>query len=238
MAHAHKAVAVFFGGFWPPDESTFPGAYASWVATRGSLDDCILNLASKDQDSLLDRWRRAERALEHYRDEPVHLYILAYSMGCHVALKCAETPRRESRNKVLIKSVDLIAPDPKFIETELDRYDERVHGIASPYQQACSLWGPTEVPGEAFVSALKRLPLARVVCSRRDTVAPWTTSAKRLHEGSGENTKWAHVPIGESVQFDGVCTCHLDPSQARHEHWIHEQLFTNTIFLPTRGQDS
>jgi hypothetical protein len=129
-------------------------------------------------------------------------------------------------------SLTLIAPDPKYKRNPRDR-------IESAYDEAKQLWHTKKKPGKKFTSKLKKIienfgnDKFRVVYSKLDTIATWPGNVAKMHTDLGGNGNWHEIKVaGNSSPKD--LPIKLEPTQAKNEHWIHEQLFEK-LATPARS---
>src|SRR5579862_3354646 len=198
-------------------------AYFNWVDAQRPLGkaldywlsaeaDCrlIINEKANESDSLITRWHRLQRHFVWLLDSGADVHILAYSLGCHLAVKFASELQKQKRNT--IKSFKLIGPDPKFRPNDLDAIEP------SAQEQVRELWSPSS-PADSFCAKLRGISEAtkgqvRIIYSEDDNVALWEGNTEILKRRcpDGKNFEWK--PSNEQ------------PGKACSEFWIHYQLFT------------
>jgi len=231
---ALRTIAVFFGGFRQDMVEPPGGVFKSWIEGLGAVNESIMNLWSGNGDSLQRRWTSAEAAVRRIHDLTAKVHVLGYSMGCHLAVKFALDLFAAGTGNVSFGDVYLIAPDPKFIRNELDDKDGPE---SSAFEEAKTLWGTRDAPGEAFARTLQALPsqlgsVVNLVYSEADSVAQWKDNVARLRIECGDPHQfhWTEAWIGDVT--DGRVHCKLIPPDASDEFWVHDQLFANTRLLP------
>jgi hypothetical protein len=213
---------VFFGGFHQR-RLEGPNAFSVWIdhhIQQSDVRGVVLNMRMGNSDSLRSRWRRFSATHFSLWSSNEVFCILGYSMGCHLAVKFAAEPSFGQR----VMQLCLIAPDPKFRPSVLDT-DE------SAYEQARELWDSAGCPGDDLCNALNTVterptsPI-QVIYSEHDTVALWEGNAEILKRRcDGKSFQWTHATINQEAQHEWF-RVQLQPSEARGEFWIHEQLFT------------
>jgi hypothetical protein len=195
-------LCVFFGGFLQkesaPQSADEPlgSFYQAYPARRWLNQGEFWN--GRESDILTKRWDRALTLLRSSR-RPSRVSILGYSMGCHLAVRFAWACMRL---RVAIDRLILLAPDPKFCETPLDRDPQG----RNAYSEARTLWSVGD-PGNAFVGTLRTVKARRGIVyaySKRDTIALWRNNVE-------------HLPreLGLDVERDGWFSKH-----ARKKHWL------------------
>lgn len=212
----------YFDGFCKSELEKRPNAFSSWLETTPDPLELVINGRMSEKDSLKSRWRRAKSWVNRLSQRPdTTIRILGYSMGCHLAVKfAAKLPAKR------VGDLWLIAPDPKFRPTDLDKLKS-----PSAYKEAQDLWDTDGLPGDRFCSNLKRLSqlVIHVIYSRGDPVAVWDGNVKmmkhRCKGKEGDGFQWHDVRINSPARVGGV-TFRLRPKKASSEFWIHQQLFT------------
>jgi hypothetical protein len=128
----------------------------------------------------------------------------------------------------------LLAPDPKFRQTILDDAD-------SAYEQAREFWDAGGCPGDELCA---NLPIQtnlriRVIASTDDPVAVWEGNAGLLKRNLGQmqytDYKWMNAVVKQTTKTEWG-RLKLDPCEARGDHWIHAQLFTNWSRRTKKGR--
>jgi hypothetical protein len=191
-------IAAFFGGYCQaeseakdPDKDAFLRFRKKHPEARHWTQH--FNFRDEHRRDLLGRWNRSSRFLETIETSIDRAEILAWSMGSHVAIRFALLCRKLAPKAEI--HIVLLAPDPKYIETPLDR------SAGNAYEDASRLWDG--VPGIEMELAVKSLGLGqRLVLSysRRDTIAVWPGNVERLVE-LGEaylRAEEADVPLCKS----------------------------------------
>lgn len=229
----NAAIALYFGGYRQSTLGAPPTAFSSWIKCIDGLYDCHVNLWRENGDSLLARWRRTDAYLKGPRDAKLVLHILGYSMGCHLAVKCADFVCFKEEEGGEIGSVTLIAPDPKFEKNGLD-IQEELRGQMSAYSEAAALWGDSMNPGQPFLKAVRNLAKndRRKICivySKCDTVAVWKANVGRLYDDTQHEVEWVEATMQERA--GARCHCVLEAVECNSEDWIHDQLIAKTIFI-------
>ena len=186
------------------------------------FESAFINLNKANNDSLKSRWERVKLWLINPKFTEQDSVIIGYSMGCHLAVKFASEllSRRPPPNR----SVYLLAPDPKYRETQLDE-----NSPESAYREAQELWETNEAPGNRFERELtdvqKHYPVYIAACNM-DEVAEWTENVEFLLKNFAAtmvtNRETAH--IGKMLEVD------LSPVHACSETWIHEQMYERCRF--------
>ena len=208
----------------------FHGRVADSEAIRSLAEVCGVPVLSQrnsragPDETLSDRLDRFVTWLDH---EPAghhrSIHVLAYSMGCHVAVRFAGELGPHHR----VVGFDLIAPDPKYRTGEMDRI-EAARGERSAFDQARELWNGRR-PGPAFTAALRAVAATspcRVVFSRADEVAEWHENAELMRTAlAGTDTiTWIEAAPGRAVRDNGVTV------SVQHGDEIHRSLAERTRF--------
>jgi hypothetical protein len=217
------ATCVYFDGFHPQAQGAAnkSNALSCWLG-KWNPDSVAIN-TRLNAECLKARWRRFKAThLSLWEKPPDQLHVLAYSIGCHLAVRfLADWPVGES-----LKTLCLLAPDPKFRSTILDDAD-------SAYEQAKDLWDSVGCPGDHLCLNLPKATTdvaIRVIASKDDPVAIWEGNAELMKRSCDErNYKhygWSDAAVNQIIETEwGKLT--LKPCEARRDHWIHTQLFTN-----------
>lgn len=171
-------LCVFFGGFLQeestPESTDDPlGPFYEAHPTPGwTHQGQFWN--GQNTDTLAKRSERALTLLRASR-RPSVVSILGYSMGCHLAVRFA---CRCARLQIPIDRLILLAPDPKFKETVLDREPQE----RNAYREVGSLWRSND-PGRCFVAALRSVRTLRGMVfaySKCDKIAQWRGNVEHL----------------------------------------------------------
>lgn len=228
-----RRIGAFFGGFRQGQLSPESNAFSSWAQTLDTLDECLVNLWNgSDEDLLVRRWERMEPHLQRLAKKRLTVHVLGYSMGCHLAVKFAHELRAVCGDRAELRSAYLIAPDPKFKESDLDRTG------ASAYDEAARLWQTAQEPGRSFAARLRTLPghsnaSIHVLYCKRDSIALWKGNVQTLKADYGANgLDWHEASVDVGAGIDEVFRWKLAPADALSESWIHEQLFNKTTLVP------
>lgn len=185
------------------------------------ITNVVLNMGINDIESLKSRWRRLRATQLSLWTDKTDIHILGYSLGCHLAVKFAAEAAIIKRVKELV----LIAPDPKFQRNLLD--DEEF-----AYEQATELWHSAGCPGDDLCLNLRSVSeeieqKIHVIYSEDDTVALWKDNVEIMkRKCGGDRFQWSNVTVSNPAENDWF-RVQLEPSKARGEFWIHEQVFTN-----------
>ena len=169
-------IAAFFGGFRQDEPRALKAEfYRSFAIRRGTARvETHLNFSS--WKSLSRRWKSARKFLSvHERLGSVE--IAAYSMGVHLAVRFARSCSKRGAKSIRLT---LVAPDPKYIESALDRRDQARN--ANAYVDAEEFW-KSGVPGmeiERVLGQLGSTIQGVCVCSPYDPVAVWPGNVERF----------------------------------------------------------
>jgi pimeloyl-ACP methyl ester carboxylesterase len=209
---------IYIDGFEQSRLGDEPNAFSEWRNHFVQDENTVLIINQCLGDSLKNRWERLQKRLAALSDE-VHFYILAYSVGCHLAARLAIDLRER------IKSFVLIAPDPKFRTNDLD-------DIQSPsaFNQVKVLWEPLLDPSERFCAKLNALSenvKVEIVYSKDDEIALWDGNTEIMEQRCrGDGFVWSEVGTVSMANPSGMFHVGLSPQTACSEFWIHKQLFT------------
>jgi hypothetical protein len=196
----------------------------------------FLNLWQGPEDSLRHRWERAERLIQRLPSLATAVYIVSYSVGCHLAIQFAR--RLAELHRPIVRQLYLFAPDPKYRKVEWDRRDQDLNR-RSAYEEAIEFWeycnrpkGPTlEIPGKSLEHALRSVLASKIhtqiICCEQDPVSEWKRNVQQLREEFPDSKRvhWDLAKVGES----------LFPAGGGSEDWIHSQILDN-LFPPILRQ--
>jgi RPA family protein len=75
-------IAVFFGGYRQDELCQPTNAYSVWLEQIGKVDNSIINVWNgRSDDRLIDRWQRAETALDRIEEEKKVPSMSTFSHG-------------------------------------------------------------------------------------------------------------------------------------------------------------
>jgi predicted alpha/beta hydrolase family esterase len=220
----------YIDGFHNIDLARRPNGLSSWLGPLKHEGDSVLTINARfnKADTLKSRWHRLKRALN---GKPRNIYILSYSIGCHLAVKLA-SQRSIAR---WLQELILIAPDPKFQKNQFDRLE----GQRSAYNQVKDVWEPKS-SGEQFSKQLNEIAKrcrTFIVYSAADPVAVFPRNVEKLVKRCPYVNN-LNVMVNGLPATDSRFRIELRPDQAECEAWIHAQLFTNLECLPLRDDVS
>jgi hypothetical protein len=230
-------VCIYIDGFCRSDLTRHAGAFSEW--RRAHVADgpkLIINQKADDTDSLRARWGRLQSLSSWLRKTKAEVHILAYSIGCHLAVRFAVEQLGQPRRGSNIRCLDLLAPDPKFRHNGLDENES-----SSAYDQVAEFWAPCKQPGECLCTHLldfsQRSPRAKIhiVYSEDDEVALWerNTRIMKTRCAAEKRIEWSRVAVRtEDSRQKGHFRVKLDLRSACSEFWVHEQLFTRAEWHP------
>jgi hypothetical protein len=229
MPNSNACACVYFGGFRQNKFKEACNAFSEWVkqfSGRSNLT-LLLNLwLGNTKDTLRTRWERFASHLPRLCASEADVYVLSYSLGCHLAVRFAADALLRDR----VRSLDFVAPDPKFCRTPPDN-----HETPSAFDEAKEFWGTDGRPGDCFSDNLEKLvtpgsnPRVHLLCSEEDEVAVWKDNVELIERRFPNAFNWYKVSVGKdrSNGRDSRWEVKLCPGQASSEFWIHEQLFAN-----------
>jgi hypothetical protein len=213
---------VFFFGGWRQKRFTPPNAFSCFAATKKTVNNALLNLWQGNHESLKDRWERAKKWLETSAISEQDIHIIAFSMGCHLAVKFVN--ELSNIHELQFGELFLLAPDPKYKRAAWDDQDDK-RGERSAFDEARELWASDDMPPgqpfeQALAAVLHRFSRVRILSSLMDPVAVWPGNVAILEKSLGrrETCDWR---IAEHY-----CNV-LKPVDAQTEAWVHDQLFLN-----------
>jgi pimeloyl-ACP methyl ester carboxylesterase len=215
-----SVTCVFFGGFHQSELDAGPNAFSAWIdhCHERGVTTVVLNMRMGRSDSLSSRWRRFNAMHHSLWSSTDDVFILGYSMGCHLAVKFAAETEVAER----VSELSLIAPDPKFRPNVLDAEE-------SAYEQAKELWDTDGYPGDSLCLHLNRaaakVPTVHILYSPEDEVASWEGNAEIMMRKCDPRFHLSETAVGTPAKNDWF-QVQLEPSNARGEFWIHEQLFS------------
>jgi hypothetical protein len=216
-----QLTVIYFGGFQqrrlPDGDHNAFSRWLCWLYNRQPVPTTVVINLRKSAESLQNRWCRFQAMNGRLLTDSVYLHIMAYSIGCHLAVKLASD--RDLVDKV--KELWLLAPDPKFCPNVLDNDD-------SAYQQAQVFWETAGRPGDELSARLALISAGRihVVSSKRDPLTLWNGNAEiMLSRHTQGDTIDRQIVEDAQVKTDWGNLV-FDPCDARHDFWVHEQLFT------------
>jgi hypothetical protein len=192
-----------------------------------------VNTHKHDEDTLSNRWKRAENFIRASLAEktPSRVEILSYSIGCHLAVKAASIVKTKA-------ALFLVVPDPKYRVCEEDEID-KINEQASAFEECRDLWGLPRngSPGEQLAQALLRLAQQQVeihlVASMLDTVAEWDGNTQLLYENTqpAGHVHWRFPPkepvppksrkSRKSRKYNVIATLNLLECESLSESWVH-----------------
>jgi Serine hydrolase len=225
-------VCVYIDGFGsrgPLERALHP--IPEWWKRCESLNvtGFVVNTRLHEHETLTGRWNRLSRLAGLVANE-TSFYILAYSMGCHLAIKLAVKLAAEKAQHQ-VKQLLLVAPDPKFLPNDLDELES-----PSAYKQAKKLWHTSDTPGKCFSSALKKVcemigpTKPHIIYSEDDLVAFWPGNTKKLKEKCPD-AAWHAVTLTAGATCENVHVA-LKPDEIRDELSVHRQLITGLQYKP------
>jgi hypothetical protein len=217
----------YFGGY---RQSALPchGAVSAIFEAFKPVRESKINLWRDDPaDTLLARRKRSRLWLEKHVPIDNEIIIAGYSMGAHLAAKFALDLIVHGRK---FDQLYLFAPDPKFHESEFDRWDKKC-SPTSAFDEAKELWQCDSAPGEDFSLGVRfvgeQIEKERVVVvyCEADEVAVWQENVERFTSLLAGSCTIFPIFAGSKINIGERMYVHLDPSKASSETWIHDQLF-------------
>jgi hypothetical protein len=220
----------YFDGFSSSDGFDEPNVFTRWrdkLIAEPGFSSLVLN-RKRETELLTDRWKRLEKLSPWLSDDDADIHVLAYSLGCHLAVRFATELIRDIQR---IRSFWLIAPDPKFQDNEYDRSDP-----PSAYGEAHTFWGGADSPGHYFCERLARISKAKqeqeiqVIYSKADAVARWIDdnekgNVQKMQENCPD-CDWIEVRAPLAID---LIQNNLQPAQEPGDVSVHQQLFTKWL---------
>lgn len=243
----------FFGGY---RQDSLPAGNHALAALATAIQPTKLRVnlwSGCSSDTLLARWQRstawiddfvipsAERA-DDDEQEKEDIVVAGYSMGAHLALRFAVELMERPKGAEPLKKVYLFAPDPKSRECRMDHGDKARHE-KSAYEEAQEFWQLLGPPGAMFIAKVRFLAQqigggsVFAVYSKDDEVAEWDGNVSELVELGRLLINCVEASTTKPITFGDNLQVMLNPSAARSEIWIHDQLF-EMVSAQRRGEDT